>query len=225
MFNAVTTSEINLNVRFAKNEKYLRGEFERINLGTNDPVLNLNFTAGIKNLLGSDYEYYKVNVNLAHKVPINPLGYFKYIIDAGQVFGTVPYPLLKLHEGNETYAFDRYAFNMMNYYEFASDRYLSIYAEHHFQGFFLNKIPLIRKLKWREVISGKALIGELSTRHEKMMNFPEGLYQVNDPYLEAGVGIENILKIFRIDALWRLSYLDHENIEKFGLRATIQIIF
>ncbi|MFO7843407.1 MAG: DUF5686 family protein [Bacteroidales bacterium] len=224
-FNDITTSELSLNIRFAKNEKYLRGEFERINLGTNDPVLNLNFTAGIQNFLGSDYEYYKVNVNLAHKVPISPLGYFKYIIDAGQVFGSVPYPLLKLHEGNETYAFDRYAFNMMNYYEFASDRYLSAYAEHHFQGFFLNKIPLLRKLKWREVVSGKALIGELSNRHEEIMDFPQGLYQVNDPYFEAGVGIENIFKIFRIDALWRLSYLNHENIEKFGLRATVQIIF
>ncbi|MFP4023426.1 MAG: DUF5686 family protein [Thiohalospira sp.] len=224
-FKDVTTSEFNLNIRFAKNEKYLRGEFERINLGTNDPVLNLNFTAGIKGLFGSGYEYYKINVNLAHKVPISPLGYFKYIIDAGQVFGNVPYPLLKLHEGNETYAFDRYAFNMMNYYEFASDRYLSVYAEHHFQGFFLNKIPLLRKLKWREVISGKALIGELSNQHETIMNFPEGLYQVNEPYLEAGVGIENIFKIFRLDAWWRLSYLEHENIEKFGLRATVQIIF
>ncbi len=225
IFNDITTSELNLNIRLAKNEKYLRGEFERINLGTNDPVLNLYFTTGIKNLLDSDYEYYKLSVSLAHKVPISPLGYFKYIIDAGQVFGSVPYPLLKLHEGNETYAFDRYAFNMMNYYEFASDKYLSVYAEHHFQGFFLNKIPLLRKLKWREVISAKALIGELSNRHEEIMDFPDNLYQVNEPYLEASIGIENIFKLFRIDAVWRLSYLDHENIEKFGIRATVQIIF
>ncbi|MEE4196435.1 MAG: DUF5686 family protein [Bacteroidales bacterium] len=225
IFRDITTSELTLNIRLAKNEKYLRGEFERINLGTNDPVLNFTFTAGLKDFLGSGYEYYKINLNLAHKVPISPLGYFKYILDAGQVFGTVPYPLLKLHEGNETYAFDRYAFNMMNYYEFASDRYMSLYAEHHFQGFFLNKIPLMRKLKWREVVSGKALIGSLSNRHEEIMDFPKGLYQVNDPYLEAGVGIENIFKIFRVDAWWRLSYLDHENIERFGLRATVQIIF
>lgn len=225
VFNDITTSELNLNIRLAKNEKYLRGEFERINLGTNDPVLNLYFTAGIKDFIGSDYEYYKLSASLAHKVPISPLGYFKYIIDAGQVFGSVPYPLLKLHEGNETYAFDRYAFNMMNYYEFASDKYLSVYAEHHFQGFFLNKIPLLRKLKWREVVSAKALIGELSSRHEEIMDFPDNLYEVNDPYVEASIGIENIFKLFRIDAMWRLSYLDHENIEKFGVRATVQIIF
>jgi hypothetical protein len=83
----------------------------------------------------------------------------------------------------------------------------------------------MRKLKWREVVSAKGLIGDLSNRHENIMDFPEGLYQVNDPYLEASVGIENILKIFRIDTMWRLSYLDHDNIEKFGLRVLVQFVF
>jgi len=224
-YSDITASEVTFNLRFAKNEKFIRGEFERTSLGTDKPILNLYLTAGLKNVFESQYEYYKVNVSIAHKVPISPLGYFKYIIDAGQVFGTVPYPLLKLHEGNETYAFDRYAFNMMNYYEFASDRYVSLYAEHHFQGFFLNKIPLMRKLKWREVVSAKGLIGDLSNRHKNIMDFPEGLYQVNDPYLEASIGIENIFKIFRVDAMWRLSYLDHDNIEKFGLRLLVQFVF
>lgn len=218
-------SELTLNIRLAKNEKYLRGEFERLNLGTDQPVLNIFLTAGVKNVFQSEYEYYKISLNLAHKIPISPLGYFKYIIDAGQVFGSVPYPLLKLHEGNETYAFDKYAFNMMNYYEFASDRYISLYAEHHFQGFFLNKIPLLKKLELREVVSGKVLLGELSNKHQKIMLYPEGLYSLSKPYYEASVGIENILKIFRVDVMWRLSYLDNENIDKFGLRVTIQVVF
>jgi hypothetical protein len=224
-FDDVTTSEIEFNFRFAKNEKFIRGEFETFSLGTDKPILNVNFTAGLKNIFNSQYEYYKLNISLAHKVPVGTFGYFKYILDAGQVFGTVPYPLLKLHEGNETYGFDRQAFNMMNYYEFASDRYVSLYAEHHFQGLFLNKIPLMRKLKWREVVAAKGLIGDLSSRHESIMDFPEGLYQVNDPYVEASVGIENIFKIFRVDAMWRLSYLDHDDIEKFGVRVLVQFVF
>lgn len=224
-YDAITTSEINFNLRFAKNEKYIRGEFEKLSLGTDKPILNINLTAGLKNVFESQYEYYKININLAHKVPVGHFGYFKYIIDAGQVFGNVPYPLLKLHEGNETYAFDRYAFNMMNYYEFASDRYASLYVEHHFLGLFLNKIPLMRKLKWREVIAAKGLIGDLSNKHADIMDFPIGLYEVNKPYYEASVGIENILKIFRVDAMWRLSYLDHADIEKFGLRIMIQFVF
>jgi hypothetical protein len=219
------TSEITLNIRLAKNEKYLRGEFERLNLGTDQPIFNIFLTAGIKKIFQSEYEYYRISANLSHKIPLSPVGYFKYIIDAGQVFGSVPYPYLKLHEGNETYAFDKYAFNMMNYYEFASDRYISIYAEHHFQGFFLNKIPLLKKLELREVVSGKCLWGELSDKHQKVMLYPEGLYSLSKPYYEVSAGIENILKIFRVDAMWRLSYLDHENIDKFGFRITLQVVF
>ena len=221
----LATSEFTLNFRFAQNEKFLRGEFEKVSLGTNKPVFNLNLTAGMKNIFNSQYKYYKINASIAHKLSLGPLGYLKYIVDAGKIFGTVPYPLLKLHEGNETYAFDRYAFNMMNYYEFASDRYASLFAEYHLQGLFLNKIPLMRKLKWREVVSAKGLIGRLSNKHQKMMAFPEGLHQVKDPYLEASLGIENIFKIFRIDAMWRLSYLEHQDIEKFGIRVKLQFVF
>jgi hypothetical protein len=84
---------------------------------------------------GGDVDYWKVHLNYYHKFNINPFGYARLIVDAGKLFGEIPYPLLQLHEGNETYAFDRYAFNMMNYYEFASDQYASLYYEHHFQGF------------------------------------------------------------------------------------------
>ena len=224
-FKDIKTSEFTLNIRIAKDEKYVRGEFDRLNLGTTKPVLNISLSAGLKDIFESQYEYYKIHVNFSHKVPVNPIGYFRYIVDAGQIFGTVPYPLLKLHEGNETYTFDRYAYNMMNYYEFASDRYLSVYAEHHFQGLIFNKLPLIRKLKFREVISVKGLIGELSDKHRQIIEYPESLHELKKPYLETSAGIENIFKIFRVDAVWRLSYLEHEKIEKFGLRITMQFIF
>lgn len=224
-FHNIKTSELNLNIRWAQKEKYLYGEFERVSLGTIYPEFNLNLTAGIPDIIESDYEYYKINFNISHKFPISPLGYMKYILDAGILFGDVPYPLLKLHEGNESYVFDKYSFNMMNYYEFASDKYVSLYAEHHFQGFFLNKIPLIQKLKLREVVSGKILIGELSSRHQSIMDYPENLYAVNDPYIEVSAGLENILKIFRIDGVWRLTHLQHENIDHFRLQITVQIVF
>ena len=152
-------------------------------------------------------------------------------MQVGKIWGTLPYPLLRLHEGNETYAFDDYSFNMMNYYEFASDKYASFYAEHHFQGFFLNKIPLFRKLKWREVIYVKGLIGSLSDDNKPSITsnnfkFPTSLtVDFDKPYYEGGVGIENIFKIFRVDAVWRFSYLDHSEIQKWGIRAKLQFIF
>jgi len=221
----ITNTSLTLNTRWLKDEKYVAGEFERISLGSKYPEINFEITGAMKGLLGSDYSYMKLHFNYYHKFSINPFGYARLILDAGKIFGTVPYPLLQLHEGNETYAFDRYAFNMMNYYEFASDQYTSITYEHHFQGFFLNHIPLMRRLKWREVASGKFLIGSISEKNMNVLKFPYGLGPVSKPYSEVGIGVENIFKLIRIDATWRLTHLDHPNIQKFGIRAGLQIIF
>ena len=152
-------------------------------------------------------------------------GWFKYIIEAGQIWGKLPYPLLKIHEGNEALSFDEYAFNLMNYYEFVSDRYVSAYVTHHFEGLFLNRIPLLRKLKWREVVYAKGVIGSLSKGNRSFSVFPEYMSTVEKPYYEAGLGVENILKILRLDAVWRLSHLDHPKIAKFTILATIQFTF
>jgi len=221
----LSTTTLSLNTRWYKGERFVMGQFDRVSMGSDKPIVNLDLTAGLKDVFGSKYEYYKAHLNLYYKANINPFGYTRIILDGGKVFGKVPYPLLHLHEGNETYAFDRYAFNMMNYYEFASDQYVSLFLEHHFQGFFLNRLPLFKKLKWREVISGKGLIGSLDKKNLDVMKFPLGLTDVSKPYVELSAGVENILKIIRVDAMWRLSYLDNPNIEKFGVRVGLQIIF
>lgn len=227
-YDRIPSTEITLNTRYAHNEKFIMGEFERMDLRTTVFVFNLNATAGLKNVFGSNYEYYRIHASFEHKVRVYPFGRFKYTIDGGYYFGSAPYPLLQLHEGNETYAYDDYAFNMMNYYEFVSDKYISVFAEQHFEGFFLNHIPLLRKLKWREVVSVKALIGDISQKNRDIMEFPYGLSSLTVPYGEAGVGIENIFKVFRIEAMWRLSYLNKPeltNIPKFGIRGQLRFEF
>jgi hypothetical protein len=113
----------------------------------------------------------------------------------------------------------------MNLFEFVSDRYVSFSVVQHFEGFFLNKIPLMRKLKWREVALFKGVAGDLRNNHINLMDFPLGLQSLDKPYYETGVGIENIFKILRIDALWRLSYRDNPNIQTFGIRGAVQFKF
>jgi hypothetical protein len=223
--NQITTTSLSLSTKWIKDERFVTGEFERVSLGSVYPELFFDITGAYKGILGGQYSFVKLHFNYYHKVSINPLGYMRYIIDAGKIIGEVPYPLLKLHEGNETYAFDRFAYNMMNYYEFASDQYVSLFVEHHFQGFFLNRIPLMRRLKWREVVSGKALVGSISKANMNVLTFPDGLNTVTEPYVEVAVGVENIFKVVRVDAIWRLTHLDHPNIEKFGVRMGFQIIF
>lgn len=221
----ITAAEITLSTHFAYREKFVWGMFERRSLGSQYPTLDLDLTYGPKGITGSQYDYLKIRFKISDKMETNPFGYLKYRITAGKIFGTLPYPLLKLHEGNETYAYDPLSFNMMNYYEFVSDEYLSFFAEHHFQGFFLNRIPLLRRLHWREVVGCNILLGNLSDKNKNVMAFPAGLSGLHEPYYEAGAGIENIFKLFRVDAIWRFSYLDHPHISPFGIRATMQFSF
>ena len=146
-----------------------------------------------------------------------------YYFQAGKIWGNVPFPLMKIHEGNETYAFDLYAFNLMNYQEFVSDTYASLFLEHHFQGFFLNKVPLFRRLKWREVVGVRSLIGSYdATKHTELV-FPTGMKGLTStPYTEFSAGIENIFKIVRVDAVWRYNYNDTQKV-KLGIMFSLQL--
>lgn len=225
----IKTLEIGFNTHFAWAEKFVYGEFDRISLGTDYPIFNINMSWGIPHKSLGDYTFFKVMASVNHYFPVGPFGHFNYVLNAGKTFGTLPYPLLDLHNGNETYAYDETAFNLMNYYEFVSDQYVSLALTHHFDGFFLNKIPLLKKLKWREVVSVKGVMGSLSSENKNYSDFSSvstGLTDLSKkPYMEMGAGVENILKIFRVDALWRLTYLDHPDISKFGIRVMLVLDF
>ncbi|MDX2001521.1 MAG: DUF5686 family protein [Chitinophagales bacterium] len=206
VIRSFTTAELQLDGRFAWREKFLSGTFDRTSLGSTYPILNLSYTLGIKNVLGSDFSYHKLEGSIDHHFAINPIGHFYYTINAGKVFGDLPMQLLFPAHGNETWFYSTYSFNVMNLYEFVTDRYASLLIRHHFEGFFLNKIPGIRKLKWRELITFKALIGNLSSNNlSQNILFPFKV-PFPKPYMEMGFGLENIFKIFRVDAVWRLSY-------------------
>ncbi len=221
----IITSELNYNVRFAYKEKFFVDKFSRTSLGTTFPVINLWYSYGIPKLWNSEYEFHKLSFSINDWFNIKGLGWSRYIITGGKTWGTLPYPLLEIHGGNETYTFDELAFNRMNYYEFISDQYLSVYYTHHFDGFFLNHIPLMRKLKWREVVYARGLVGSLSTDNQKYSTFLPFSGALGKPYLEAGVAVENIFKIVRIDAVWRLTHLENQDIIPFGFMATLYLAF
>ena len=220
----INNNTLNFTARYARNEKTINSQFSRYSMGSKFPIFSLNASYSPKNVLGNDYPFQSLQLQVHHKFFLGTLGELIYTAQAGKIWGTVPYPLLRLHEGSETYIFDPYAFNLMNYYEFASDQYISLFAEHHFQGIFFNKIPILRRLNFREVLYAKGVMGSLRNENMNLIEFPESLSELKTPYYEAGVGIENIFKVFRLDAIWRLSHLDKANAQKFGLRLGIQVI-
>jgi hypothetical protein len=222
----LNVSEVNLKFRFAYREKFVEGKTGRISLGSEFPVTQLIYTAGLQGVLESDFDYHRIVAKVDDIVKVPPFGYTYYAVEAGKTWGVVPYPLLSVHQGNESYFYDYSSFNMMNYYEFVSDRYASLFLVHHFEGFFLDKVPLMRKLKWREVASMRGVYGTLSQENRDIMVNSDDIGSLDSkPYVEAGFGIENILKILRFDFMYRLSYLDNPNIAKFGIRGSLQITF
>lgn len=226
------TSEVILESRYARDEIFLQDDNDRISLGTLKwPVVTLRYTRGIEGIAGSDFDYNKLKVIFEKKTRLGILGTGKMIASAEYIFEPLPYTLLGLHLGNQTPIFTPLTFNLMDYGEFVSDRYATLLYNHHFEGLFINRIPLLRKLKWRLVGTANMVYGGLSqgsqalivpTTEENGDILPPGQLSLKKPYMEIGYGVENIFKFFRIDFVHRLSYLDNPDVRKFGVFGSIQ---
>ena len=222
----INNTEVRLNVRFAWKEKYVGDGFKRLSIGSRFPVVQANYSKSLQNAFKGEYDYHKLVLNVSDRIRITPiLGYTDYVLEGGKIWGIVPYPIMELHGGNETYIYDQMAFNMMKYYEFASDQFMSLSLFHHFEGLFLNKVPLLRKLKWREVATLKTVWGSVNPQNRKTLLFPASLSALDKgPYAEASIGIENVFKIFRADMFWRLNYHLPRAIDNFGFKFGFQVM-
>ncbi len=227
----ITSAEMTLSLRWAYKEKYVYGEFERFSIGSNWPIVEFAYTRSISGLFGAEYNYERAQVTLKDKWKFGPLGYLDISSQAGKIYGQLPFPLLMMHQGNETFFYDETSYNTMNFFEFVSDRWVNLWATYHAEGLFLNKVPLLRRLKWREVASMKAVVGGYDIRNDDLLDRnwdddPEiDVYTLTKPFVETSLGIENIFKVLRVDMVYRLSYLDHPDIFKVGLRAKVQFTF
>ena len=233
----LTTSELSVGVRYAPHEQLIQGKLYRINIPNKYPIIELNYTAGVKGLWGGQYNYQTLNFRATKRCYLSQLGYSDVTIQAGYSFGQQPYPLLNILRANQTYAYDYESYNLMNFLEFVTDHYASIDIDHYFNGFLFNKIPLIKKLKWREFVTFKAIYGGVRaennpTLHPSLYQFPiDGQGQPityalgSTPYTEGCVGISNILKFFKVDLVERFNYLDHPNVSRYGIRTEFILDF
>lgn len=190
------------------------------------PMVTFEYQGGMKGFLAGDYDHHLYTLRLEHQLRANKWGYLNIIAEGGTVQGQVPYPLLHTPGGNPLLLNDDHAFNLINYLEFVSDEHVTLMLEHHFEGFFLNKVPLLRKLKLREFIIGKAFYGTLRAENSAgPYRLNEGTGALATPYYEFGFGIENILKLARVDFIWRTDHLGADDVLPFIVKPSFYLRF
>ena len=204
---SVSLNQLRYTARFAWEERIDRGHFKKAHLFTRYPVIGLSLAGGVRGVTSDDFSFLRGEFTFDWKIPATAFGFGSVHVDAGAILGEVPYPFLKLHEGNQTYFLDKTAFTCMDYYEFASDRWVSTMYEHNFNGLILGRIPMIKRLDLREIFTLKAAVGTLSETNRNGRILPiEGLSTIEKPYVEAGVGLSNLFRVLRVDATWRLTH-------------------
>jgi hypothetical protein len=177
----------------------------------------------------SSYTYSRLSGSVSDFIKIPPYGNLYFNVFGGKVFGTLPYMLLEVHPGNEMYYYNKYAFNMMNRYEYISDRYAGVHVEHNFGNGLFRFIPLTRKLKFRQFWNVKALWGSLSQDNKNLNFVPNHPFLALDgkTYMEVGTGVDNIFKVFRLDFIWRVfpRPLPDEKYKRFGVFGSFRLGF
>lgn len=233
----LTTTDATLMFRYAPNEKFVQGKIYRIPIPTKYPIFTVDYTVGINKLFGGQYAYHNLHARIDKRVFLSQLGFADVFVEGGRMFSNVPYPLLNIFRANQSFNYDIYSYNLMNFLEFVSDKYVSINIDQHFQGYLFNKIPLFKLLQWREVASFKAIKGGLSDSNNPAINTSLFQFPVNSsgapityalgnqPYIEGSVGIENIFKLLRVDLVRRFNYLDHPQVAQYGIRARVKFDF
>jgi hypothetical protein len=218
-----TTSEISVDLRYCKTDYYYEYYTYRLALQTRTPSITFKYVAGIKNnVFGGDYNYHKFSLQFVHRWQLPAIGYSKIMARAGYTLGNSPYPVSYIASSNIGFIRDDYAFQATAPFEFVADKYLMVWWEHYFDGFFFNRIPYINKLHLREFIQCKALIGGFSNKNASLITLPSDITVPGPvPYVEVGCGIENILNLFQVGFYWRCTYRNNPNAANFGVKLAI----
>ncbi len=236
----IQTMEASLAFRYAPGETFVNTKQRRIPVSFDAPVFTLSHMAGFKGVLGGEYNYNLTEIGLYKRFWFSSWGKIDMFVKGGAQWNKVPFPLLIMPAANLSYILQRETFNLINNMEFLNDRYASLDVSWDLNGKIFNRIPLLKKLKWREAIGFKMLYGHLTDKNNPMKHPGDSelfLFPTRDgrptsfvmdpktPYMECSVGIHNIFKILHIDYVRRLNYLDHPDANKWGVRFMVMMTF
>lgn len=210
--------------RFSFNEYTLNNFFHTYYLRTSKPIINIIAEYGQYQLPNKTGDYGKFMLFMKQNLPIFG-GKFRYLIETGAIIGDVPFPLLSVARGSRGGWFDEYGFNLMNQMEFISDLYLMGHMRYMTSGWIFNNIPWVNKLNLREELILKIGYGSLRDGHQAVLNLPAKVNTLNTPYIEAGVGIANILRLFSLESIWRLTHRNDPGAITWGVRFRYDLDF
>lgn len=218
----ISQTEVALDTRWSWKEKYFEDGLQRLYIGSKHPVIHFTLAGGEATVNNQQQWYGRFHSTLKHYFYIG-LGEVQYAVEGGMIFGSLPYTMLEIPRGNKTYGLYSYDFNLLDYLEFANDKYINVYADYHLNGFFFNRLPLLKKLGLREVVGFKGMVGGLDDSHRKVLDYAKDLRALNGAYLELNAGVENIFRFFRLDAIWRVTPQSITGAPSFGVRAQFNV--
>ena len=231
----ITTTEMGVTLRYAPGETFVNTKQRRVPVSLDAPTFTLSHTAGFKGVLGGEYNFNLTEASIRKRFWLGSWGKLDVTARAGAQWNTVPFPLLNLPMANLSYITqNNESFNLINNMEFLNDRYASLNLSYDMNGKLFNRIPLIKKLKWREMFRIRGLWGTLTDKNNPYKSnnpdlflFPmrDGVPMGKTPYVEASVGIYNIFKLLHIEYVRRLTYTDIPGVKKGGIRFMILMIF
>lgn len=200
---------------------------ERKYANDNFPSLFAQVSRGSRGMFKSDFDYTKLQFSYIQPWQLGGLGRLTSTIEAGKTFGEVPLGLLNVIPGNQSYFSIYNTFSQLDFYEFVTDTYTTLHLEHNFNGRLFSRIPWLRRLNWREIISVRGVWGDIS-QENIALSAPSNIPLVapnKDIYYEYGFGIGNIFKVFRLDFNFRGNYLDYPDARKFGITGSFGFYF
>lgn len=226
-------ASFNVQLRFAPGEKFFQTKTQRLPVNLDAPVFVLTHTFAPKGFLGSMFTLNKTEFSVQKRFWFSAFGYTDIIVKAGKVWSRCPYPNLLIPNANLSYTIQPESFALMNAMEFINDQYVSWDLTYWANGALLNRIPLVNRLKLREVIAFRGLYGSLTDRndpslHPELFAFPVDAHvqrMTHTPYMELSAGLDNIFKILRVDYVWRLTYRNAPNINRGGVRVALHFTF
>ena len=221
----VKQSEVSLQVEYTPKRKTIGYAVERQNVDNPYSRFFVNYSHGFKGLIDSDFQYDKIQLYYKQPIIIGPLGRTNIIMEVGKTFGTVPLGLMSVIPGNQTFFTRENTFSNLNFYEFVSDEYATLQWNHNFGGRLFSRIPFMRKLNWREMVSVKGVYGSISDEN-RAINASGLIYNApENGYWEYSAGIGNIFKLFRVDFAWRGNYLNTPDTNRFSVKGSFGFKF